>query len=101
MADASLRDLLDVAVDAAGGRQAHAAYFNAGTAVEWKQDGSPLTQADRESEARIRETIGRAFPDHGVLGEEEGERRTARTAGSSTRSTARARSCAGCRSTVR
>jgi histidinol phosphatase-like enzyme (inositol monophosphatase family) len=74
MADPSLRDLLDVAIEAAraGGRRT-LPYFNVGTAVEWKQDGSPLTQADRESERAIRETIARTFPDHGVLGEEEGE----------------------------
>jgi histidinol-phosphatase len=74
MPDPSLRDLLDVAIEAAraGGRRT-LSYFNAGTAVEWKQDGSPLTQADRESERAIRETIARTFPDHGVLGEEEGE----------------------------
>jgi histidinol phosphatase-like enzyme (inositol monophosphatase family) len=74
MAEPSLRALLDVAIEAAraGGRRT-LPYFNAGTTVEWKQDGSPLTQADRESERAIRETIGRAFPDHGILGEEEGE----------------------------
>jgi histidinol-phosphatase len=71
--DPSLHTLLDVAVDAAraGGRRT-LAYFNAGVAVEWKADGSPLTQADRESERDIRSIIGRAFPDHGILGEEEG-----------------------------
>jgi len=72
--DPSLRELLDVAGEAAraGGRRT-LPYFNAGTAVEWKDDGSPLTQADREAERAIRQTIGRAFPDHGILGEEEGE----------------------------
>ena len=74
MSEPSLRDLLDVAIEAAraGGRST-LRYFNAGTAVEWKQDGSPLTQADRDSERAIRETIERAFPSHGILGEEEGE----------------------------
>lgn len=74
MSAPTLEALLAVAIDAAraGGKRT-LPYFNAGTAVEWKQDGSPLTQADRESERAIRETIGRAFPDHGILGEEEGE----------------------------
>jgi histidinol phosphatase-like enzyme (inositol monophosphatase family) len=74
MPDPSLRELLEVAVEAArAGGQRTLPYFNVGTAVEWKRDGSPLTQADRESERAIRETIARVFPDHGVLGEEEGE----------------------------
>ena len=74
MSDPSLRELLDVAVEAArAGGARTLPYFNAGTTVEWKQDGSPLTQADRESERAIRDVIGRAFPSHGILGEEEGE----------------------------
>jgi histidinol phosphatase-like enzyme (inositol monophosphatase family) len=78
VAEPSLRELLEVAVDAArtGGART-LSYFNAGVAVEWKADGSPLTNADRESERAIREVIGRAFPDHGILGEEEGETRGA------------------------
>ena len=78
MADPSLRTLLDVAVDAArAGGARTLPYFNAGVAVEWKDDGSPLTNADRESERAIREIVGRVFPDHGILGEEEGETRGA------------------------
>ena len=74
MSEPALRDLLDVAVEAAlaGGKRT-LRYFNAGVAVEWKADGSPLTAADRESEAEMRRIIGRAFPDHTILGEEEGE----------------------------
>jgi histidinol phosphatase-like enzyme (inositol monophosphatase family) len=74
MSEPSLRDLLDVAIEAAlaGGKRT-LRYFNAGVAVEWKPDGSPLTVADRESEAEMRRIIGRAFPDHAILGEEEGE----------------------------
>jgi histidinol phosphatase-like enzyme (inositol monophosphatase family) len=74
MNEPSLRDLLAVAVEAAragGGRTL--AYFNAGTEVEWKADGTPVTVADREAEAAMRGVIGRAFPGHGILGEEEGE----------------------------
>jgi len=78
VADPSLRTLLDVAVDAArAGGARTLPYFNAGVAVEWKDDGSPLTNADRESERAIREIVGRVFPDHGILGEEEGETRGA------------------------
>jgi len=74
MTEPALRDLLAVAVEAAwaGGRRT-LAWFNAGAAVEWKSDGTPVTAADREAEAAMRRVIARAFPDHGILGEEEGE----------------------------
>ena len=51
-------------------------HFKRGVAVEWKSDGSPVTVADREAERAAREWIGRRFPEHGILGEEEGETRT-------------------------
>ncbi len=35
-----------------------------------KADASPVTQADRTVEARLREMIQDTFPDHGILGEE-------------------------------
>src|SRR5258705_1696975 len=74
MPEPGLRDLLEVALEAARvGGQRTLAYFRTGTAVEWKSDGSPLTAADREAEALMRKTIAAAFPDHGILGEEEGE----------------------------
>ncbi|MCA9312336.1 MAG: hypothetical protein KDA21_14075 [Phycisphaerales bacterium] len=38
--------------------------------VTVKDDGSLVTQVDRDSEARIRQAVGAAFPDDGVLGEE-------------------------------
>ena len=74
MTEPALRDLLAVALEAAreGGRRT-LAYFNAGTGVESKADGTPVTAADREAEAAMRRIIGRAFPEHGILGEEEGE----------------------------
>jgi histidinol-phosphatase len=76
VSDPALGDILAVAVEAAreGGRRT-LAYFNAGAAVEWKADGTPVTVADREAEAAMRRVIARAFPDHGILGEEEGETR--------------------------
>lgn len=48
-------------------------HFRRGVAVEWKTDGSPVTIADREAEKAAREWIGRRYPGHGILGEEEGE----------------------------
>ena len=41
-------------------------------AVETKGDGSPVTEADRAAERRIRETLLAEFPDFSVLGEEYG-----------------------------
>lgn len=70
----SLADLLNVAADAAylGGKRT-LAYFNAGVAVEHKSDATPVTIADREAEALIRSHLARYFPDHQVLGEEQGQ----------------------------
>src|SRR5262245_13411787 len=70
----SLRDLLDLAIEAAhaGGKRT-LAYFNTGVAVETKSDNTPVTCADREAEQVIRSIISRHFPDHSILGEESGE----------------------------
>ena len=40
---------------------------------EMKPDGSPVTAIDRAVEARLREMIAHAYPDHGIVGEEHGE----------------------------
>jgi histidinol-phosphatase len=47
-------------------------HFRRGVRVELKPDRSPVTVADRESEAAVLEVIRAAFPDHAVLGEETG-----------------------------
>jgi histidinol phosphatase-like enzyme (inositol monophosphatase family) len=39
--------------------------------VDRKEDGTPVTAADRDAERFLREALGRAFPGDGVLGEEE------------------------------
>src|SRR6266478_6624655 len=41
-----------------------------GFSVETKADASLVTDADRAVERRLRELLGRWFPDHGVIGEE-------------------------------
>jgi len=51
-------------------------YFRRPLAISNKADESPVTQADREAEAQMRELIAEAFPDHGILGEEYGPDRT-------------------------
>lgn len=45
-------------------------YFRTPIAVSDKEDLSPVTAADREAESVIRGLIEKAFPDHGVIGEE-------------------------------
>ena len=74
MADASLRDILDFATDAAwqAGRIT-LRYFQAGVEVEQKADESPVTAADREAEEKLRALIAARFPDDGIVGEEHGE----------------------------
>jgi histidinol-phosphatase len=70
----SLAELLEVAVEAAyrAGRRT-LAYFNTGVSVDRKADETPVTIADREAERLLRERIAHYFPDHAILGEEEGE----------------------------
>lgn len=45
-------------------------YFRTRVAVEDKADQSPVTVADRETEATLRRLIEERFPDHGIEGEE-------------------------------
>ena len=75
MADASLRDILDFAMDAAwqAGRIT-LRYFQTGVAVEQKADESPVTAADRDAETKLRELIATRFPDDGIVGEEHGDK---------------------------
>jgi histidinol phosphatase-like enzyme (inositol monophosphatase family) len=47
-------------------------YFGQSLTVDDKQDGSPVTVADREAESLLRLRISAEFPDHGILGEEMG-----------------------------
>lgn len=59
--------------DAAGEIQRR--YFRTPVSVETKADESPVTIADRESEAVMRDLIRAAYPGHGILGEEHGSDR--------------------------
>ncbi len=47
-------------------------YFQKSFTVETKADNSPVTIADRESEALLRARIEERYPDHNILGEELG-----------------------------
>lgn len=48
-------------------------YFQTGLVAERKVDNTPVTIADRESEKRLRELVGKYYPDCGIIGEEYGE----------------------------
>lgn len=50
-------------------------YGQPGLAVETKADASPVTAADRGAEELMRARIAKAFPEHGIIGEEFGEER--------------------------
>lgn len=73
-----MTDLLDRALDVAR-RAAEAAskaslvYFRTGVEVVTKLDRSPVTKADKDSEAAILAIIKEAFPEHSILAEESGE----------------------------
>lgn len=63
---------------ACAGRLADAArdavlpYFRQSLEINRKSDASPVTAADREAEAVMRDLIAGAYPAHGVVGEEHG-----------------------------
>jgi histidinol phosphatase-like enzyme (inositol monophosphatase family) len=74
MESTSLQMYLDFALDAAwqAGRIT-LGYFQTGIRLERKADNSPVTIADKQSEQKLRELIGRHWPDHGIIGEEFGQ----------------------------
>jgi histidinol-phosphatase len=73
MPDLDLAKAMDTARRAAEAASAASlAHFRRGVRVEKKPDRTPVTQADRDSEAAILAIVKAAFPDHGFLGEETG-----------------------------
>ena len=73
MTKTSSEELLAVALQAAeSARESILSYYNGEFDIEIKDDQTPVTVADRAAERIIRETIGQAFPDHGIFGEEYG-----------------------------
>ena len=69
----SLRDLMNVAVEAAqAGGKSTLAHFNTNLEIERKSDSTPVTVADRNAEKIIREILVKHFPSHSILGEEFG-----------------------------
>lgn len=73
MPEIDLKQLLATAIEAAtSARELILSYYNGEFDVEIKADATPVTVADREAERVIRETINKAYPGHGIYGEEYG-----------------------------
>jgi histidinol-phosphatase len=73
MPDLDLAKAMETARRAAEAASAASlAHFRRGVRVERKPDRTPVTQADRDSEAAILAVVKADFPDHGFLGEETG-----------------------------
>lgn len=65
---------LDIALQAAkAGEEVIRHYYDANVKVTMKEDYTPVTVADVETENKIKEVILGAFPDHGFYGEETGK----------------------------
>ncbi|MBY6059471.1 inositol monophosphatase family protein [Leisingera daeponensis] len=47
-------------------------FFRGRLGIEFKEDESPVTQADKAVEAEVRAYLEQNFPGHGILGEEHG-----------------------------
>ena len=73
MAPPTPSELLDAALEiSAAAASIPLRYFRSGVAVEDKADESPVTIADRETEAAITRAILERFPTHAIFGEEFG-----------------------------
>jgi histidinol phosphatase-like enzyme (inositol monophosphatase family) len=73
VSDLSATALLQAARDVtAEARATPLRHFRQSVTVEQKADESPVTVADRETEAALRRAISERFPDHGIFGEEYG-----------------------------
>ena len=73
MTQTKLNEFLATALQAAkAARELILSYYNGEFDIEIKADQTPVTVADRGAEQIIRDTIGRAYPEHGIFGEEYG-----------------------------
>jgi histidinol-phosphatase len=73
MTDARYRDWLALALECADAADTLALeHFRRDLVIETKPDRTFVTQADTAIERRIRDLIGAAHPDHGLVGEEYG-----------------------------
>jgi len=78
MAETPMKEFLEVALLAAkSARELILDYYNGSFDIEIKADQTPVTVADRGAERLIRQAINKAFPAHGIYGEEYGAERGA------------------------
>ncbi len=65
---------LDVAIEAAEAAGAVIRHgFGERHSVEYKEEAELVTEVDEDAERKIKDVLGKAFPDHGMLTEESGE----------------------------
>ena len=70
---AEIERAMEVARRAVGAASAAALrHWRTAITVDWKADRTPVTAADRDSEAAILKVIREAFPSHAILAEESG-----------------------------
>jgi myo-inositol-1(or 4)-monophosphatase len=69
------KNILEVAVNAAieAGKTTLKYFRSPSLIISAKEDSSPVTAADKESEEIIRRNVKKHFPAHGIIGEEYGE----------------------------
>ncbi|MDZ7807528.1 MAG: inositol monophosphatase family protein [Gracilimonas sp.] len=68
------KELLDTAIEIARiGGEHTLKYFKKDINIISKEDDTPVTVADRETEQVIRKEILKRYPDHGIVGEEFGK----------------------------
>ena len=73
MTETNMKEFLAIALQAAkSARELILSYYSGDFDIEIKTDQTPVTVADRGAEQIIRKTINRAFPGHGIFGEEYG-----------------------------
>lgn len=71
--NSTLSELRNAAVEfAKAGGNSTLNHFKKSFDLEFKEDYSPVTNADREAESIIRKKIKENFPEHGIIGEEFG-----------------------------
>ncbi len=69
----NFKPYLDTALEASqAGEEVIRHYYDANVKVTMKEDYTPVTVADVETEKKIKEIILGAYPDHGFYGEETG-----------------------------
>ncbi len=74
--DRSFADFLPFALSLADMARIKALpYFRQKLSIDSKQDRSPVTRADQETESAIRQMIAQSYPDHGIFGEEMGQQK--------------------------